>query len=82
MSEAVPGFSSSTCYGLVGPAGLSKAVVARMTQTMTRVLERPDVQERLRADVVELTPTTMTQEFAASSNPRSRCGPGSSRPAR
>ena len=64
MSEAVPGFSSSTWYGLVGPAGLSKEVVARMTQAMVRVLERPDVQERLRADVVEPTPATTAQEFA------------------
>jgi tripartite-type tricarboxylate transporter receptor subunit TctC len=64
ISETVPGFSSSTWYGLVGPVGLSKEVVTRLSQTMARVLERPEVQERLRADVVEPTPTTTAQEFS------------------
>ncbi|MBC7781991.1 MAG: tripartite tricarboxylate transporter substrate binding protein [Proteobacteria bacterium] len=64
MGETVPGFSSSTWYGLVGPVGLSKEVVTRLSQTMVRVLERPDVQERLRADVVEPTPSTTPEEFA------------------
>jgi tripartite-type tricarboxylate transporter receptor subunit TctC len=63
MSEAVPGFNSSTWYGLVGPAGLPRPVVDRMSQAMKRVLERTDVQERLRADVVEPTPAATQQEF-------------------
>lgn len=63
MSEAVPGFNSSTWYGLVGPARLPTEVVARLSQTMSRVLERPEVQERLRADVVEPTARTTQQEF-------------------
>ena len=63
MSETVPGFSSSTWYGLVGPLGLPKPVVDRMSQVMKRVLERPEVQERLRADVVEPTPAASAQDF-------------------
>jgi tripartite-type tricarboxylate transporter receptor subunit TctC len=63
MSETVPGFSSSTWYGLLGPAGLQKPVVDRMGQAMRRVLERPEVQERLRADVVEPTPAATAEEF-------------------
>ncbi len=64
MAEAVPGFNTSTWYGLVGPAGLPRDIVARLRQAMTRVLERPEVAERLRADVVEPTPTMPAEEFA------------------
>jgi tripartite-type tricarboxylate transporter receptor subunit TctC len=63
MSETVPGFSSSTWYGLVGPARLPQPVVDRMSQVVRRVLERPEVQERLRADVVEPTPGASAQDF-------------------
>jgi tripartite-type tricarboxylate transporter receptor subunit TctC len=64
IAEAVAGFNTSTWYGLVGPAGLPKEVVARLRQAMTRVLERPEVVERLRADVVEPTPTWSAEEFS------------------
>lgn len=64
MSETVPGFSSSTWYGVVGPGRLQTNVVDRMSQAVRRVLERPDVQERMRADVVEPTPATTAEEFS------------------
>ncbi|MFN7752746.1 MAG: Bug family tripartite tricarboxylate transporter substrate binding protein [Pseudomonadota bacterium] len=63
MAETVTGFSSSTWYGLVGPAGMPKPVVDRLSTMLSRVLRNPQVQERLRGDVVEATPEATQQDF-------------------
>lgn len=48
MHEAgVPGYESSSWGGLMGPAGLPAAMVARMHADTARALRAPDVQEKL-----------------------------------
>jgi tripartite-type tricarboxylate transporter receptor subunit TctC len=42
-----PGFEASVWYGIVGPAGLPPAVVARLHQEIQRALAIPEVRERL-----------------------------------
>jgi tripartite-type tricarboxylate transporter receptor subunit TctC len=63
IGEQVPGFEYSSWYGMWSAEGTPKAIVSRLNQALARVLERPDVQERLRADGVEPAPST-PEEFA------------------
>jgi len=63
IGETVPGFSSSTWYGLVGPVGLPRPVIDRLSLMLSRVLRNTQIQDRLRADVVEATPEATQQDF-------------------
>ena len=45
--SAFPGFEASVWYGLVGPAGLPAAVIARLHQEVQRAIATSDVRERL-----------------------------------
>ncbi|MCE9640789.1 MAG: tripartite tricarboxylate transporter substrate binding protein [Betaproteobacteria bacterium] len=65
MAESgLPGFESLNWNGIVGPAGLSRDIVTRLNQEMVRVLNLPDVKEKIIAQgnyVVGDTP----EQFAA-----------------
>ena len=50
VAETVPGYEHTSWNGLWGPAGMPRAMVARLNQTLARLLKLPDVQEKLRAD--------------------------------
>ena len=45
--SGVAGFDMSTWWGLLAPAGVGKDVVARLNSETAKVLQRPDVRERL-----------------------------------
>lgn len=48
ISEAgVPGYSASTWLGLFGPAGLPEAIRDTLQREVARIVELPDVKERL-----------------------------------
>ena len=49
IGEMVPGYAVDGWAGLWAPAGISKEIVARLNQSVARILKLPDVQERLRA---------------------------------
>ena len=53
-----PGFEASVWYGLVGPAGMPAAVVARLHQEIQRAIATPDVRERLAAAGGDVAPGT------------------------
>lgn len=53
LSEMVPGYSSTTWFGLWAPLGTPKDIIARLNQAAGRALKLPDVQERLRANGYE-----------------------------
>jgi tripartite-type tricarboxylate transporter receptor subunit TctC len=59
-----PGFEASVWYGLVGPAGMPPAVVARLQQEVQRALTAPAVRERLTSAGGDVTPGS-TPAFAA-----------------
>ncbi|MEF7616991.1 tripartite tricarboxylate transporter substrate binding protein [Aquincola sp. MAHUQ-54] len=59
-----PGFEASVWYGLVGPAGVPPAVVARLHQEVQKALGTAEVRERLTAAGGEVTPGS-TAMFAA-----------------
>ena len=50
VAEALPGFEVVGWYGVIGPAGLPAPIVARLHDEFVRVLNRPDVHERIVAD--------------------------------
>jgi tripartite-type tricarboxylate transporter receptor subunit TctC len=65
MTEAgLPGFDITTWYGLMAPAGTPSAIVAKWNAEVTRILNAPDVKERLAAQGAEAAPMTPDQ-FAA-----------------
>jgi tripartite-type tricarboxylate transporter receptor subunit TctC len=65
IAEAgVPGYEMNTWYGLFGPAGLPKDIVARISTEVTRILTLPDVRERLLGDGADPGNLTLDQ-FAA-----------------
>jgi tripartite-type tricarboxylate transporter receptor subunit TctC len=65
MAEAgVPGFDISTWFGLLAPAGTPAAVIAKWNAEVTRILEAPEMRERLALQGAEAAPTT-PQQFGA-----------------
>jgi tripartite-type tricarboxylate transporter receptor subunit TctC len=50
VAEALPGFEVVGWYGVLGPAGLPKAVVTRLHDELVKVLNQPDMRERIVAD--------------------------------
>jgi tripartite-type tricarboxylate transporter receptor subunit TctC len=50
VAEALPGFEVVGWYGVLGPAGLPKPVVTRLHDELVKVLNQPDMRERIVAD--------------------------------
>jgi len=46
-AEAVPGYESGGWFGYVGPAGMPREIVARLTDEINRAMKSPDVAEKL-----------------------------------
>jgi tripartite-type tricarboxylate transporter receptor subunit TctC len=68
MAEGgVPGFDISTWYGFFAPAGTPPAIVAKWNADVTKILQSPEVRDRLVADGAEPSPNTPEQfrEFIA-----------------
>jgi tripartite-type tricarboxylate transporter receptor subunit TctC len=47
MAETIPGFEATSWHGVFAPAGTPKAIVDAMAAEMKRILELPDVKEKL-----------------------------------
>ena len=54
--SGLPGFETGSFQGLVAPAGTPPEIVARLHQTITKVLATPEMQERLATAGAELRP--------------------------
>jgi len=50
VAEALPGFEIVGWYGIIGPAKMPEAVVARLHGELIRILNYPDVRERIVTD--------------------------------
>jgi tripartite-type tricarboxylate transporter receptor subunit TctC len=80
-SGVVPGYDVNTWYGLFGPRGMPKPVVAKLNTTLNEALEEPAVRDRLiKAGVLVKTSTPeawhayMTSEFKTWSAVRDKAG--------
>lgn len=60
----LPGYEVINWYGVLGPAGLPKGMVAKLNGEIHRILTLPDVKERLASQGAEVL-TSTPQEFGA-----------------
>jgi tripartite-type tricarboxylate transporter receptor subunit TctC len=58
LFEIVPGFERDAAHALMAPSQTSTAVVQQIARDVARVLEMPDVKERLHAMSFDPSPTT------------------------
>lgn len=59
LAETLPDFKRpDTSYGLLAPAGTPRAIVNQINKEIARILELPDVRERLQAVGFHLEPAT------------------------
>jgi tripartite-type tricarboxylate transporter receptor subunit TctC len=65
VAEAgVPGFRADVWFGVVAPAGTPAPVIAKLNNEIRRIMNLPDVKERLAPQGIE-THTTTPQEFTS-----------------
>lgn len=62
--SGLPGFEVTTGFGLLGPAGMSDALVKRLNAETNRALQSPAFRERLASLGVEPTPGTPADYLA------------------
>jgi tripartite-type tricarboxylate transporter receptor subunit TctC len=70
IAEVLPGYESTTWFGLFGPKGLPPEVVQRVNQAANQVLQDPEVIEkltRLGIEPVGGSPAQFTQMLASES---------------
>jgi len=61
IADTVPGFEAVTWIGLLAPAGTPKEIVSRMHREIEKIVQIPEVQERLSASGAEPVATTPEQ---------------------
>jgi tripartite-type tricarboxylate transporter receptor subunit TctC len=54
----LPGFAVVGWYGIIGPAGLPQPVVARLHDELVRILNLPDIRDRILLDGSQPAGTT------------------------
>jgi tripartite-type tricarboxylate transporter receptor subunit TctC len=65
VAEAgVPGYESSTAFGVLAPAKTPGAAISRLSKELVKILHRPDIKEKMKAEGVEAVGGT-PQEYAA-----------------
>ena len=62
--SGVPGFETSTWYGMLAPAGTPRVIIDKVNGEIVRILQLPDVRDRLTAEAFEL-PSDTPDQFAA-----------------
>jgi tripartite-type tricarboxylate transporter receptor subunit TctC len=61
--SGVPGFSVTSWYGLCAPAGVPQPVLAKLQADVVKVLTRPDTQQLLAEQGIEVAATN-SEQFA------------------
>jgi tripartite-type tricarboxylate transporter receptor subunit TctC len=64
IGESLPGYEVENWYGLFTPARTPKEIVVRLNRDVTKVLQMPDIQEKLRVQGLD-TLTSTPEQFAA-----------------
>jgi tripartite-type tricarboxylate transporter receptor subunit TctC len=62
--SGVADFEAGSWYGLLAPAATPRAIVERINRDVVRILQLPDVRDRLTAEAFEL-PSDTPEQFAA-----------------
>ena len=63
QESGLPGFEVTTWYGLCAPAGTPAAILDKVHADLTAVLRMPEIEQRLKDQVVNVAPTSR-DEFA------------------
>lgn len=58
IADTIPGFEAATWVGLLAPAGTPKEIVERMQREIEKVVQQPEVRERLSASGAEPVAST------------------------
>jgi tripartite-type tricarboxylate transporter receptor subunit TctC len=58
IGEHLPGYASEFWFGTLAPAGTPQPIVSQPNQALVRILGQPEVQERLRTDMVGVVGST------------------------
>jgi tripartite-type tricarboxylate transporter receptor subunit TctC len=61
IAESVPGFNVNNAAGLAAPAGTPREIIVKIQQTVVRILNMPDVREKLVAIGMEPVGNTPEQ---------------------
>ena len=61
IADTVPGFEAVTWIGLLAPAGTPKEIVSRMQREIEKIVNLPEIQERLSASGAEPVASTPEQ---------------------
>ena len=64
MAELLPGFESTTWFGLYGPKGLPADIVARVNKAANEALADPEVKEKLSRLGIEPAAAGTPEQFA------------------
>jgi len=62
--SGVPGFDFSTWYGVLAPAGTPRAIVDKLNEEITRIMDDPETQRRFAGEGLDVLKSTPA-EFAA-----------------
>ena len=62
--SGVPGFEAGSWYGLLAPAATPRPIVERLNREVVRIVQLPEVRERLAAEAFEI-PGDTPEQFAA-----------------
>jgi tripartite-type tricarboxylate transporter receptor subunit TctC len=58
IAETLPGYETILWYGVLGPKGLPREVLARWSKEVSAVLTNPDMKERIAAEGFEIGATS------------------------
>jgi tripartite-type tricarboxylate transporter receptor subunit TctC len=64
VEAGVPGYESSTAFGVLAPARTPAAAIARLSKELMKILQSPDIKEKMTAEGVEAVGGT-PEEYAA-----------------
>jgi tripartite-type tricarboxylate transporter receptor subunit TctC len=61
IAESLPGYEVDNWYGLLAPAGTPKTIVNKLNREIAKVLQMPEVKERLYTQGIETLSSTPEQ---------------------
>jgi tripartite-type tricarboxylate transporter receptor subunit TctC len=62
--SGVPGFEAGSWYGLLAPAATPRAIIDKLNREIVRIVQLPDIRERLMAEAFDI-PVDTPEAFAA-----------------
>lgn len=61
VAETLPGYELAVWYGLFGPAGMPRDLVAKINAETNRIMQLPEVKERMAAIGVDVANLSSAQ---------------------